>query len=86
MNDDLISRKAVIDLIESCHTIEDAYCLVDYINELPTAYDVNKVVEELQHESDRWKESGEEYEDKRELGVAEGFLRSIRVVKSGGTK
>ena len=48
MSDDLISRKAVIDLIESCHVFEDAYCLVDYINELPAAYDVDKVVEQLE--------------------------------------
>lgn len=47
MNNDLISRKAVIELIENCHVMEDAYCLIDYINDLPTAYDVEKVAEQL---------------------------------------
>lgn len=35
MNNDWISRSAVIELIENCHVLEDAYCLIDYINELP---------------------------------------------------
>lgn len=50
----------------------------------PTAYDVDKVVEKLALESERWKESGEAYEDQKELGVAEGFERAIEIVKSGG--
>lgn len=45
---DLISRSAVIELIENCHVLEDAYCLVDYINELETAYDVQKVIQQLE--------------------------------------
>lgn len=48
MNNDLISRKAVIELIENCHVMEDAYCLVDFINELPISYDVDKVVKKLE--------------------------------------
>lgn len=54
------------------------------IKKMPTAYDVEKVVEELQSESYRWKESGEAYEDDKELGVADGFKRAIEIVKSGG--
>lgn len=45
---DLISRTAVIELIENCHVLEDAYCLVDYINELETAYDVEKAIQQLE--------------------------------------
>lgn len=48
MNNDLISRKSVIELIENCHVMEDAYCLVDYINELPIAYDIDGVMEKLE--------------------------------------
>lgn len=54
------------------------------VNDEPTAYDVDKVVEKLALESERWKESGEAYEDQKELGVAEGFERAIEIVKSGG--
>ena len=52
MSNDLISRKAVIELIENCHVLEDAYCLVDYINELTVAYDVDKVVERLEEKTE----------------------------------
>lgn len=48
-----------------------------------TAYDVDKVMEQLAAESERWKESGEAYEDQKELGVAEGFKKAIEIVKSG---
>lgn len=54
------------------------------LNTQPTAYDVDKVVEQLESESERWKESGEAYEDQKELGVAEGFKRAIDIVKRGG--
>ena len=45
MKNDLISRKSVIELIENCHVMEDAYCLIDYINELPASYDFDKVMQ-----------------------------------------
>lgn len=56
----------------------------ELIDKQPTAYDVDKVVEQLEAESKRWEESGKKYENKRELGVAEGFRRAIEIVKSGG--
>lgn len=68
-------RRAAHDTMALCQSLVD---------EQPTAYDVDKVVEELQSESDRWKESGEAYEDEKKLGVADGFKRAIEIVKSGG--
>ncbi|MCI9083878.1 MAG: hypothetical protein HFI70_16830 [Lachnospiraceae bacterium] len=56
----------------------------DLIQKQPTAYDVDKVLERLEAEAERWKESGEEYEDQKELGVSEGFKKAIEIVKSGG--
>ncbi len=62
--------------------------LIEKISELidsqSTAYDVDKVVEQLEAESERWKESGEAYEDQKELGVSEGFKKAIEIAKSGG--
>lgn len=53
MENDLISRKSVIELIENCHVIEDAYCLIDYINQLPIAYDMDRVLKQLEkHEKE----------------------------------
>lgn len=54
------------------------------INDEPTAYDLDKVAEQLWSESERWRKSGEEYEDEKELGVADGLKRAIEIVKSGG--
>jgi len=50
----------------------------------PTAYDVDKVVEQLKSETKRWQESGDEYADKKELGVAEGHKLALEIVKAGG--
>ncbi len=54
------------------------------IKEQPSAYDVDKVVEELESEAKRWQESGEEYEDQEELGIAKGYRLAIKDVKAGG--
>ena len=75
MSGDLISRKAVIDLIESCHVFEDACCLVDYINELPAAYDVDKVVE--------WLETNSMYVGE-EIEAVVTLADAIEIVRSGG--
>lgn len=53
------------------------------IDEEPTAYDVEKVVKHMENEAKRWQESGEEYQDEKELGVAEGFRRAVNIVKAG---
>lgn len=47
------------------------------IESQPTAYDVDKVMERLVDESERW-------EEERELSMSEGFKRAIEIVKSGG--
>lgn len=60
--------------------------MCELIDRQPTAYEVDKVVEQLEAESKRWKDSGEEYEDQKELGVADGFKRSIEIVKKYSIK
>ena len=50
----------------------------------PTAYDPDKVVEQLESEAERWHESGKEYDDKNELGVAAGYRYAIKIVKGSG--
>lgn len=59
---------------------------MNFIVQMPTAYDVDKVVEQLEAESKRWKDSGEAYEDQKELGVADGFKRAIEIVKKYSIK
>lgn len=91
MSNDLISRKAVIELIENCHVLEDAYCLVDYINELPVAYNVDKVVERLeenakysQSEADELAQVGDWGTATELQGKAAAYRDAAKTVKSGG--
>lgn len=59
MSNDLISRSAVMELIESrfvdgClemgdKTLIEGYDLLDDVSDLPTAYDVDKVVERIKN-------------------------------------
>lgn len=58
--------------------------LIDKVDEVPTAYDVDKVVEQLKSESARWQDSGDAYNDEKEKGVAIGFRKAIEIVKGGG--
>lgn len=53
------------------------------INE-PTAYDIDKVIEELEKEAERWEDSGKEYKDKCEIAVGRGLRNSIEIIKAGG--
>lgn len=58
--------------------------MCELIDEQPAAYDVDKVVEQLESESARWQDSGDAYNDEKEKGVAIGFRKAIEVVKGGG--
>lgn len=84
MSNDLISRSALIQSLRNNLLVDVTPNLEQAIAEQPTAYDVDKVVEQLEAESERWKESGEAYEDQKELGVSEGFKKAIEIAKSGG--
>ena len=58
--------------------------MVNCVKNMPTAYSVDKVVEELEKESKRWEDSGKEYEDKCEIAVGTGLRYAIEIVKQGG--
>ena len=70
-----------------CDNLEVAVSIKDVktiIKEQPTAYDVDKVVEELQSDAERWEDSGKEYKDKCEIAVGRGLRIGIEIVKQGG--
>ena len=56
------------------------------IEETPTAFDKEKVIEELRSEASRWHESGVEFKDENEKGVAAGFRLATHIVEKGGVK
>ena len=50
----------------------------------PTAFDREKVIEELRSEASRWHESGVEFKDENEKCVAAGFRLATHIVEKGG--
>ena len=83
MSDDLISRKAVIEVVDR-HTREDGTLDEDIsviLAEVETAFDKEKVIEELEYD----KEMSAKYSTGlREQGHIEAFDEAISIVKKGG--
>ena len=96
MNDDLISRKSVLDYIEkeiatakSTETISYLRALSVHINEYePTAYDVDKVVKKLKHSQYMLLEevkNATSYSHEEELiENIRHYEYAINIVKAGG--
>ena len=86
---DLISREVVIDVLKQTGIIQDndlGHLVIDEINRIPTAYDVEKVVEELKEWS---------FETEIVIPTSDGFedtvnreiictLNAIDIVRKGG--
>lgn len=58
--------------------------MLDMIKRSSTAFDKEKVIEELRSEASRWHESGVEFKDENEKGVAAGFRLATHIVEKGG--
>lgn len=91
MSDDLISRKAVIDLIKNCHVLEDSYCLIDYINELPVSCNADKIIEQLEENAKYFQGEADELAQKGDWGTAadlqgrsKAYKDAAKIIKSGG--
>ena len=54
------------------------------IEEAPTAFDKEKVIEGLRSEAQRWHESGVKFKDENEKGVSAGFRLATHIVEKGG--
>ena len=58
--------------------------MLDMIKRSSTAFDKEKVIEELKSEASRWHEGGVEFKDENEKGVAAGFRLATHIVEKGG--
>ena len=58
--------------------------MLDMIKRSSTAFDKEKVIEELRSEASRWHESGVKFKDENEKGVAAGFRLATHIVEKGG--
>ena len=91
MSDDLISRKAVLNILTEARVKDSILCspafveiLTQRIKKISTAFDKEKVIEKLRSEAQRWHESGIEFKDENEKGVAAGFRLATHIVEKGG--
>lgn len=84
MSDDLISRKSLIENLNKCAPEHYTALVNDLIMKEQTAFDKEKVIEELRSEASRWHESGVEFKDENEKGVAAGFRLATHIVEKGG--
>ena len=81
---DLISRSQLLKEIETCGGCVDA--LHGYIQNMPTAYDVDNVVKELQENSSRYTKKyvtpygNNGYKDVKAISIH----KAIEIVKHGG--
>ena len=92
MSNDLISRSAVVKIIEDEIKLKSSYVehnaqidIMFKVKEMPTAYDVDKVVEQLEKESQNIEliyptDQGYDYEDA--IGI--DINKAKQIVKSGG--
>ena len=67
--------------IESLIAHTEEKNVFDIIDEQPTAYDVEKVVEQLEEE---YSDIAFQYENSYKDGFSDGLNRAIRIVKAGG--
>ena len=101
MSDDLISRKAVLNILTEARVKDSILCspafpeiLAQRIRKLPTAFDKERVIDELvelrqieYNDSDEEPEllDGEEiYDEGRSQGRFEAYHRAIEIVEKGG--
>lgn len=95
----LIDTDEVINILKETGIIQDnelGHCVIAEINRIPTAYDVDKVVEELERlketEQGRKDECDEEgygdaeqiFSDGESQGKFRAYIKAIEVVKAGG--
>ena len=90
----LIDADKLLEELRECHPLSLSYGILSDIEYFPTAYDVDKVVEEVKHlialEFSRLRVSifEKEYIDLSKIDTAERTLRTkvIELIKAGGTE
>ena len=95
MSDDLISRKAVLNILTEARVKDSILCspafveiLTQRIKKIPTVFDNEKVIEKLKCECDNrlknWEENLFWNENRKEEGVIKGLSMAITIVEKGG--
>ena len=88
----LIDADALIENIRKRHYIDKALCEIfeTIIDEQPTAYDIEKVVAELEEKQKKYIKAFNEVVDATEIivysNIVNAYGRAIEIVKAGGVK
>lgn len=78
----LLDAGVVLDNLSGrLESMKDYDAVKDVINNMPTAYDVDKVVEQLETEDSKIEI---QYENNYEKGLLDGIGKAIEIVKGGG--
>lgn len=83
---DLISRSDVVQILKECNLDETLFekDVFDKIRNLPTAYSVDNVVEELETERKTANNTYNSFNIDVDLGRVFGLEKAIEIVKQGG--
>ena len=86
MSDDLISRKALIADMKSRKYIDKALCEIfeTVVDEAPTAFDKEKVIEELKNNAEDSRKYWSEFDEECAFGEMNAYTRAIEIVEKGG--
>ena len=86
MSDDLISRKVLIADMKSRKYIDKALCEIfeTVVDEAPTAFDKEKVIEELKNKAEDSRKYWSEFDDEDAFGEMNAYTRAIEIVEKGG--
>ena len=81
----LIDADKLLEELRECHPLSISYGILSDIEYFPTAYDIDKVIEQLMekyYSCDLTETNGSEYEDDR----FDAYNDAIEIVKRGGVK
>ena len=91
MSDDLISRKAVLDILFEARIRDTLLASPTFIEilrrrikELPAAFDKEKVIDELKRMEEESCKEWNEYGDAASLGKVIAFAEALEIVEKGG--
>ena len=89
MSDDLISRKALLDRFrygdKEFESDKAWICAVRrMIKEQPTAFDKEKVIEELKTKAEDSRKYWSEFNDEDAFGEMNAYIKAIEIVEKGG--
>ena len=81
----LIDADKLLDELRECHPLSISYGILSDIEYFPTAYDIDRVIEQLENEAANNTEFfTDDYRDDYYRGAYAAYCEAIEIVKKGG--